>query len=101
MRLTMRGKDVATPKVRWKGFHHMRSLSVAAIFALSLVGCSSTPQSALKLISQDSMALNSQAFTPGVADVREAGDTDVVMSCRTESTSPDAPAVQQVLHVHV
>jgi hypothetical protein len=79
----------------------MRSLSVAALLALSLVGCSSTPQSALKLTSQDTKALRSQAFSTGVADVREAGDTDLVLSCRTESTSPDAPAVQQLLHLHV
>jgi hypothetical protein len=86
------------------------ALGAAVASALLGVGCSSSASSpGLTLSSQRTGACYSQAFEVGVADVRDSGETDVVVTCRTEPAggagdnagAAAAPAVTQVLHVRM
>jgi hypothetical protein len=79
----------------------LRPLVLAALPALALVGCSSSGRSELQLSSQRDGGRFTQSFPVGVADVQDAGDTDVVVNCQTAAATPDAPPVRQVLHVRV
>ena len=84
-------------------FPSVRVLALASLAALPLAGCSaaSTSPSDVRLVSSGSGAAFTQSFPVGVADVQDAGDTDLVLACRTEAASPGGPAVRQVLHVRV
>lgn len=86
-------------------FKSIRSLVPCSLAALLLVGCStsSSPSqpSAIRLTTAGSAAAFTQSFPTGVADVHDAGDTDLVLTCRTEAASPGGQAVRQVLHVRV
>jgi hypothetical protein len=93
--------------------------AVALLAAGSLVGCASSSASSpgVTLACQSSGAAYQQPFPVGVADVRDGGETDVVVTCRTEpsaeagssakaasaggTAAAAAPAVTQVLHVRM
>ena len=84
----------------------MKPLHAASIaFTLSLLalvtGCSSQAQSNLHIVSAKSGDLYQQALPVGVADVQDAGDTDVVVTCQTNGATADCPPVKHVMHVRV
>jgi hypothetical protein len=71
------------------------------LFGASLVGCSAGGSSGVNLANRTTREVHSQSFGTGVADVRDSGETDVVVSARTESNTPGTPSVTQVLHLRV
>jgi hypothetical protein len=71
-----------------------------SILALVAAGCS-TPQSQIQLSSQKSGELFQQSLPMGIADVQDAGDTDIVVACDIPGTTSACPPVRQVMHVRV
>lgn len=80
---------------------HKAIFAVAVVMLGSLVGCSSGGQSSLDLVSQKSGERFHHAPPVGVADVNDAGETDVVITSQCQGQTPDCPPVKHVMHVRV
>lgn len=73
----------------------------AVLLVLGLLGGCSSSGPGIRLVSQGTGDAHSQSFRPGVASVRDAGETDIVVNCQDASHTPGVPSVTQVLHMRV
>lgn len=79
----------------------LRTFALAAASLAFVGGCSAGGPSAVRVSPTGNGQAFAQTFSPGIADVRDAGDTDLVAECVTPSADASAPAVRQVIHVRV
>ena len=80
---------------------HAASVVVGLSLLALMTGCSSPAQSNLHIISARSGELYRHSLPVGVADVQDAGDTDVVVACQTNGATGDCPPVKHVMHIRV